>query len=497
MLVSVALFVLGTKLLFIRSFGSAVPYWDQWDAEADLLYKPYLNSDLSFSALFSSHNEHRILITRILALVLFELNGGWDPILQMVVNAVLHVGAIIVLLLILRRIVQPASLIYLILFSALLFALPIGWENLLGGFQSQFYFLVIFSFLALLSIAGSRGFSIGWWGGLLFSVAAFFSMASGALTGAAVIIVSSAQILTGRRKGGREYIAVGFLCLATIVMMLSIENRPYHEIYKAHSVSDFAGALVRCLSFPRLSPVLGIWVSMPAFIYLVVIMIARPLRRSSHWILLGIVVWLFAQEVSLAYGRAVLINSPRYLDLIILCLPVNFAILLLAQSWMTSGRARAFMVLATSIWLCVVIPALVWNAVTSSGPAVVSKGQQAQEQERSVLSYLQTRNLAVLQSKPGLAIPYPSPERLAALLSDQVIRMTLPDSLRPRNELDDQKRADRMLLKGKLHEYVDWLGKQALRSAHVLVGIAISLAFAVGMFGALQWHCTEQQKVDI
>ncbi len=157
--------LVGAKMFFVRNFGSMVPYWDQWDGEADLLYKSYINSTLSFAKLLSSHNEHRIFTTRVFSLALFELDGGWDPMLQMIANAVLHVGVIILLVLIIQRIIRPTQFLLLAVFSALLFVLPIGWENLLAGFQSQFYFLLMFSLLALIGLASATAFSIGWWAG--------------------------------------------------------------------------------------------------------------------------------------------------------------------------------------------------------------------------------------------------------------------------------------------------------------------------------------------
>ena len=42
--------------------------------------------------LFTPHNEHRILFTRLLDLGVIWLNGGWSPLLQMTVNAFLHAG---------------------------------------------------------------------------------------------------------------------------------------------------------------------------------------------------------------------------------------------------------------------------------------------------------------------------------------------------------------------------------------------------------------------
>lgn len=63
-----------TPSFFITQYGNATPYWDQWNAEAELLYKPYLEGNLSWSSLLAPHNEHRIFTTRILALGLLELN---------------------------------------------------------------------------------------------------------------------------------------------------------------------------------------------------------------------------------------------------------------------------------------------------------------------------------------------------------------------------------------------------------------------------------------
>ena len=51
--------------------------------------------------LFAHHNEHRILFTRLSGLALLALGGQWDPLLQMIVNAVVHtltLGTMVVVL---------------------------------------------------------------------------------------------------------------------------------------------------------------------------------------------------------------------------------------------------------------------------------------------------------------------------------------------------------------------------------------------------------------
>src|SRR5436305_11534640 len=85
--------ILGLKFLLIGRLGSPTPYFDQW-AEPFDVYFPYLSHALSFDRLIQFHNEHRLLLTRLTALALLILNGTWDPILQMLVGATVHVVAI-------------------------------------------------------------------------------------------------------------------------------------------------------------------------------------------------------------------------------------------------------------------------------------------------------------------------------------------------------------------------------------------------------------------
>ena len=75
-LLGLFLCVLGAKFWLIGTYGSPTPFWDQWDAEATVVYLPWTNGSLSLSNLFAPHNEHRILWTRALGLLELQLNGG-------------------------------------------------------------------------------------------------------------------------------------------------------------------------------------------------------------------------------------------------------------------------------------------------------------------------------------------------------------------------------------------------------------------------------------
>ena len=82
--------VLGLKWATFDRFGSAMPDWDQWDAEAYYALIPWFEHDHFLRHLFTPHNEHRVVLTKLQNLALTVLNGQWDARLQAVTNAVLH-----------------------------------------------------------------------------------------------------------------------------------------------------------------------------------------------------------------------------------------------------------------------------------------------------------------------------------------------------------------------------------------------------------------------
>jgi hypothetical protein len=64
----------GVQIWLISYNGNATPFWDQWDAEANGVYRAYLNHTLTFRQMLNPHNEHRILTTRLLALLLLKVS---------------------------------------------------------------------------------------------------------------------------------------------------------------------------------------------------------------------------------------------------------------------------------------------------------------------------------------------------------------------------------------------------------------------------------------
>ena len=73
---ALAAVVFFSRAWLIREWGSPLPFWDQWDAEAIGLYWPWLNGTIHWQDLFRAHNEHRIFLTRAADLALFVAVDG-------------------------------------------------------------------------------------------------------------------------------------------------------------------------------------------------------------------------------------------------------------------------------------------------------------------------------------------------------------------------------------------------------------------------------------
>lgn len=326
-----AVFVLGVQWMLIHRYSGESPFGDQWNAEAEQIYIPILRGEWHWTDLFLPANEHRIVPTRFLDVLLFRATGyQWDPKVQIVASGVLHAMWLGVLGAWLMRRLSPAVHSWITLGIAIVGSVPLAYENFLWGFQSQFYFLFLFSTLAGWGLLGYRPNRIGWWVGLAAGFLATVSMGSGAVSGVAVLAVIGLRVIKARHlSGGGGMTAVAALALISLGMMLRVEVAG-HTNLGTHSWGDFSLAFWRLLAWPFSSMLFaGVIIWLP--IFTIALRWLRSERRTSvvEERILYIAVFVIGQLAALAWMRGAPLTftapSSRYLDVLLLGLLVNIA----------------------------------------------------------------------------------------------------------------------------------------------------------------------------
>jgi len=499
MIVSSLLIVLGFKLLLINEFNSITPYWDQWDAEGGGLYAPIIAGHFNPYVFISAWNEHRILFTRIISLAVFYGVGLWYPALEMVVNSFIHCAAVFAVVYLLTRSINVYVRGVAILVSTLIYIIPFDWENTLAGFQSEYYLLVLFSVLSVHMMSGAEAFSRIWLIGLALSVASYFNLASGALTAAASGAIMALQLVVGsRQRTTREYAAV-IICIA--VSVIAVMGTPYSgEVtqYKVSSLYVFAMAVIDQASYPFMAPY-GLLQYIPSLILVARVLTKKPRKSAYEWSALAIIVWLGSQIVAISYGRGNqlgAITSPRFTDVLLLGLSANLgvAFYLLQGFWSKYFRTRLGIAALFWRWLlvfCLVVGAFSAWAVPfgrTQFAAATAKGEQLTRETANASAFLHTGNMAVLQGKPLLDLPLPTPQQLAAVLSNPTIRSILHPAL-----TGGPLRQD-LLLPMWLSKLIRDMLLLLMRSGQVFIGIGLGMWLAIPAF--FLWnHDAQQDRV--
>lgn len=435
--------MLALKWSLVWRYGNATPFWDQWDAEAAFLYLPWINGQMEWADWLRAHNEHRILLPRILLIGLFELNGrDWNPLLQMTVNAILHVLALTLLLLWLGRTLDKRA--RLVLWGAGLLTLlpPFGHQSVLEGIQSAYYFFFLFSFIHLHSMAVDEVFGWRWLWGLISGILSYLSLASGAVTLLVGALVLAARAWTYWHSGASSRYAVksaivasvllGCLVVASVVMT---PTQPAHAGMRSHDFSETLYAAITLLAWP--SPVLWlgmITIQLPWVVLMFMMMLRVGYRTPDRFFVMGVGLWVAGHIAAISLVRASEVGATRYLDILVISLPLNIAAWLDIQGDYRS-RVRAVWYGLGLLWVGLVF----WGGLRQLPDIRDGLGHRrvtALEQEHNLRAFLCTGDMRNLQGKGVLQVPYPHPKRLAHILESPGVREFLPHNIYRNDPLD-------------------------------------------------------------
>jgi hypothetical protein len=336
-LAALFLVVLGAQLWVVELYGSPLPFWDQW-YEANSLFAPWMEGHLKWGDIFAGDSDHRIVLTHLLDLGFIWLNGRWEPLLQMTVNAFIHAafagGLAFCLWDFFGR--KNGWLVCFLLMP--FFALPYAGENAIWGINSLWYFVNIFALATLVGLGFGKPGSRWWWFGLTAAILSLFTMASGLLAPMAAGGLIILRAIKRRRIEKENLMSLGacllFVGLGAALSVTAEYNRPL----QAHTFVEFTSALARNLTWPFFNaPEMACIIALPLALLLVLYL--RPNFQASQAaeLLLALALWSGLQSVVIAYGRAnygEVIPASRYMDVLnVFVIASLFATVLFGQLW--------------------------------------------------------------------------------------------------------------------------------------------------------------------
>ncbi len=425
----VALITLLVRLLYVQFFSTPMPFWDQWDGEGATALQPWLHGTLQWSTLLQLHNEHRILPTRLFALLSYFLTGQWNNVYEARIGAVVACFIPAMLVWYALRDAGPVNgRKLLVVFALLMSVLPFSWENFLVGFQSQFYVLILSSIVAVGLVARHHQSIPALLGAIALSLLAAVTMASGMLTAVAVgaTCVMACLCLPGKRAPALCTTVV--LAVLAIVAYRSIPVIDGHAVLRAQSLGELLLATTRILSWPARSNgwVAVVW--LPGAVMITRMLLRRQATRADL-VMAGLCIWTALQALAIAYGRGHNMTSPapRYTELFVPGLFGNawFALQLwglLPRSGLRSAARAAVVVFA------LVAVGAPLSQVGKDFRRIQTFAAESRLQQENATRYLVTGDPAALDVGER-ELPYPDAAKLKAQLDDPKLRQILPVKL--------------------------------------------------------------------
>lgn len=421
----------GAKLGTLRSFGWQHPFFDQW-VEGRGLYQPFLEARLPWANLFQPHNEHRVFFTRLLALALFDINRQWDNQVQATACALLHTLSLVWLVFAFARRLGRAEAFLLTAVVLSFLALPLARENVVWGFQSQFYFLELFAPLAIWLLTQAPARPLARVLGALCCAACLIAVGSGPLCAVAVILAAALSIWRFPALAGQQLpvlLTGGAVSAIGLFFRLRVQAP-----LGAQTLHFFFQSMMRTLSYPLIDdrwPALLLW--LPLLVLLGLWLAKRGVPAGEELFALGLGAFAAMHAPAIGYARGASGAAPatRYFDLLALGAIANAlaAVLLVRRARATGSPlhpARALL----AAWICLAGVGGLGLLRRMLGTELPLVGAAVARQEKAMALYVRTGDAGLLRHDAPGDLSYPDERFLEEELALPFVRSVLPVALR-------------------------------------------------------------------
>jgi hypothetical protein len=341
---------------------SPVPFWDMWNGY--LGFYTRLQSG-EFSVWWMQHNEHRIILTRILFWLDIHFLHGSGAML-IVVNYLL-VGMSAVMYMLFGRAILPKGYLFVAVIASCWLMFWSQENNLTWGFQSQFIMAQLLPLVALYFLFKSKisdnkySYFIG---ALVFGVLSFGTMANGV---AALPVVIAYAILV--KYPWRRIACLAFIFAIFAFLYFSKYKSPPSEYSTIDTVINHPMSVLKfylvylgspfyyALGGFRAAAFAGIFCSFSTLM-LLFLHVRRPGERAAELALLAFLGYLSLTAFATAGGRSMTgieqAVSSRYTTPAVMAWAALFVLLApLVVRWLRVGRVGILIAL-TAVTLCLV-----------------------------------------------------------------------------------------------------------------------------------------------
>lgn len=422
------------RVVYVSLYAAPIPFWDQWD-ELNTQYRPWLDGTWHLLQLFAGHMEHRVAFTRLVGMALAAMNGHvFDNLVVAYANAAIYGLLWALVFALLARHAGRGQGWAVLACVIVLGVLPFDWENIVVGFQNQFYFLEI-SAAVLLALAAYRDASwrlLAWL--ILVAVASLFTMASGLLAAPAVCAVLVLRAWRGRTRYGFTAASIAAMLVVTalglLLLMHTRKNAAYHAAGAVELLRGFATALMWPLQpYHPAWFLLAIAVWSPLVFWLWRFARTRTADGTAIFAA-GLAIWVLLQCLAIAWSRGHDLNALpwRYTEIPALGLVANLTLALKLAG--AQAAPRRWVASAGIVCVAAVTGWIFFLRTPMDLASMVKRYQSSYRETVNVSRYLAGRPLPNLPAM-DLDLPYPVAARLKQFLDMPDMRALLPPSLFP------------------------------------------------------------------
>lgn len=426
------------KFDLIHRFGSDVPFWDPWGAEAAVTILPFLENRIDYLGTFwAAHCEHHVGLTRFWSLLITLINGQWDNKVICSINAIFSSLILGLFLVLYRKHLKGIGCIAFATTCIIINTNPLSWENTLGCFQIQFLFSLLGCLLyILLGIQSNKPFTQI----ICFVVGLINLNTMASCLFAPLAVISTHLLLMIRDNEYKKRLTLAMIHLPMVVISLSVLNYvPGHEILKAQSLSKVLTAFVSICSTPifptinifYLNLICAVIINLPFIIFTYHFFkenIPNDIYARYNF---SFGIFLYGSYLATTYSRNLNFDSSRYCDNFYLIILLNsISIILLLYNRIKFNNSNF-------IWAFWHILVISFHAFTfyNSAPKSLIKKWEIHQKHLYLLSN-EIINLDQFNDIPLSELPYIDHHTLSNLISNPKMAEYLPSSIRKEQSID-------------------------------------------------------------